>query len=130
MSQKRAVDRYLKRIQGPLLLADWSFCYRPDLVCSLENAAEIQIYEGHTADLAICPEFWDWPTTKQRAILVHELCHAHFDRLRAIDSLLPRHHSPEVLAVLRGVLIEAEEHAVETMARLLASRLPLPKFGK
>jgi hypothetical protein len=126
----RQVQAYFDLVRPFVLLADWDVQYLPDAEISPDNEAEIQILDGHRAEVAIGPDFFGYPPEKQRAIVLHELAHLHFARMRGLEVSTVSLLGVDARALFRAGLADAEEHIVEMISRLTTSRCPLPKFNK
>lgn len=118
---------YVLMLARAISLADWTITLVDKPIDPEDDAeAQIELKDGHSAVLGVCSEFWDLPPEYQRRVIVHEVCHLQFDRLRifnAVAALLP---DKNVSAALKTIVEEAEEHAVESFAKVLAPALPLP----
>lgn len=121
------VQSYLREVASAICLADWVVLFRPE---SRPEDCEgmVDIEDGQRASIALCPQFWGLPPEYQRQILVHELCHLYFDRLRGFKNQLRRVLQGREFELLEEHLEDCEEHVTEMFARVIAPCLPLPKF--
>ena len=83
-----------------------------------------------TADLRVSFDFWKQTPEKQRLILTHELMHLVVARYARIAENLEDALGSLAWAVIEPQLEDAEERAVEHMARIVAPYLALPNFPK
>ena len=83
-----------------------------------------------TADLRVSFDFWKQTPEKQRLILTHELMHLVVARYARIAENLEDALGSLAWAVIEPQLEDAEERAVEHMARIVAPYLSLPNFPK
>ena len=83
-----------------------------------------------TADLRVSFDFWKQTSEKQRLILTHELMHLVVSRYARVTENLEDALGSLAWAVIEPQLEDAEERAVEHMARIVAPYLSLPNFPK
>jgi len=83
-----------------------------------------------TADLRVSFDFWKQTPEKQRLVLTHELMHLVVARYARIAENLEDALGSLAWAVIEPQLEDAEERAVEHMARIVAPYLSLPNFPK
>jgi len=86
--------------------------------------------QAPTADLRVSHDFWTQTPEKQRLILVHELLHVVFSRYARVAETMEESLGKLAWAVLEPQLEDAEERAIEHLARILAPYLALPSFPK
>ena len=106
-------------------------------VTVVEAASDVDAWadiEAHsqqpTADLRVSFDFWKQTPEKQRLILTHELMHLVVARYARITENLEDALGSLAWAVIEPQLEDAEERAVEHMARIVAPYLSLPNFPK
>lgn len=118
---------YAVRISKAILLADWEIVFVPESYQGDDKAeAQIELRNGQVATLAVAPEFWGLPAEYQRRVIVHELCHCYFDRFRISADIIALLPDKNVSALLQEANEDAEDVAVELVARVLSPCLPLP----
>jgi hypothetical protein len=81
-----------------------------------------------TADLRVSFDFWKQSPEKQRLVLTHELMHLVVSRYARIAENLEDALGALAWAVIEPQLEDAEERAVEHMARIVAPYLSLPNL--
>jgi hypothetical protein len=86
--------------------------------------------QAPTADLRVSHDFWTQTPEKQRLILVHELLHVVLSRYARVAETMEESLGKLAWAVLEPQLEDAEERAIEHLARILAPYLALPNFPK
>lgn len=103
----------------------------------IEAAADVDAWadiDAHpqqpTADLRVSFDFWKQTPEKQRLILCHELMHLVVSRYARISENLEDALGALAWAVIEPQLEDAEERAVEHMARIVAPYLVVPNFPK
>lgn len=83
-------------------------------------------YRAAGLKLADC--FWETDRYAQRETLAHELCHLFTARLIDVITKAKKDLPIQVYSLWRSQVNDAEEFAVDAMARALAPTLPLPRF--
>ena len=86
--------------------------------------------QAPTADLRVSFDFWKQTPEKQRLVLAHELMHLVTCRYARVTENLEAALGSLAWAVIEPQLEDAEERAVEQMARIVAPYLTLPNFPK
>jgi glucuronate isomerase len=106
-------------------------------VTVVEAASDVEAWadiEAHpqqpTADLRVSFDFWKQTPEKQRLVLTHELMHLVVSRYARITENLEDSLGELAWSVIEPQLEDAEERAVEHMARIVAPYLALPSFPK
>ena len=106
-------------------------------VTIIEAASDVDAWadiEAHpqapTADLRVSFDFWKQAPEKQRLILTHELMHLVVSRYARTAENLEDALGSIAWSVIEPQLEDAEERAVEHMARIVAPYLALPNFPK
>jgi predicted metal-dependent hydrolase len=133
MNHAQSVDHYLRRCAELIGLRDWSIKFDPKPVEEPEEddtQAMTNSTEDCTASVRFAPQFWSFCPKEQRAVIAHELCHLHTNRLRVLAEHFVTGYPKRARGVLNLTLEEADEHVVESIARLLTPMLPLPHFSK
>ena len=104
------------------------------VVEAASDVAAWAVIEAHaqqpTADLRVSFDFWKQTSEKQRLILTHELMHLVVSRYARVTENLEDALGSLAWAVIEPQLEDAEERAVEHMARIVAPYLSLPNFPK
>lgn len=118
------VEQYLRACAAQMGLGAWeiSFDERGDIEDGFE--ANIKTTENQCAIIALSRKFWTHPADIQQRILVHEICHLYFDRLREHVDVIETHLAPATFRIFADAHENAEEHAVETLTRVFAKILP------
>jgi hypothetical protein len=125
------MNAYLRRAADCCGLRDWSV-EMEDGSRELKDRdgdelyAEVTMSEDRTASVIFAEDFWGFPPDKQRSIVVHELCHPHCRRLRTLGEDLAATAPVPFRKILEAAIEDADEHATEWMAKLLAPNVPLP----
>ena len=121
---------WIELSQSVLGLEQWE-------ISIVEAASDVDAWadiEAHaqqpTADLRVSFDFWKQAPEKQRLILTHELMHLVVSRYARITENLEEALGALAWAVIEPQLEDAEERAVEHMARIVAPYLALPNFAK
>jgi hypothetical protein len=97
----------------------------------VDSWADIEAHpQAPTADLRVSFDFWKQSPEKQRLVLTHELMHLVVSRYARIAENLEDALGALAWAVIEPQLEDAEERAVEHMARIVAPYLSLPAFPK
>ncbi len=125
-----AVNAYLRAAADALGLKDWRITFDPQPTTEEDTYAEIDATEDRHASVQLCATFATLPARQQREIIVHELCHLHTTRLRTIAEDLAASESTGTKSFILKTIENADEHAVESFAQLLAPQLPLPAFSR
>jgi len=130
------IYNYIRSAADKLRLRDWDIAYMvheqpeahkdPDQ----ETYASVVPTYGTSADIRLSDSFFRLGATDQRRILIHELCHLHAHMFHHVAEQVEKalEESPEGKEMLRHILTEAEEHAVDQFARILAPSFPLPPW--
>lgn len=121
---------WIELSQSVLGLEQWE-------ITIVEAAADVDAWadiDAHaqqpTADLRVSFDFWKQTPEKQRLILTHELMHLVVSRYARVTENLEDALGALAWAVIEPQLEDAEERAVEHMARIIAPYLSLPNFPK
>ena len=117
--------RYIELLAGQLRLRDWVVILNRDSVEDGQHAAENQVrYGKRTLNLWLSSYFYVSSPEEQRSTIVHELLHAHFERIEAIVHVaFPEDEQP----LFKRIHAKEWETVIDTMALIVADRLPLPE---
>lgn len=130
VTKHRAVEQYMNNAVRVLNLAPWCVKVLDEMLDESDAAASISVSDCQLfADLQLGQNFYSKPPEDQRRILAHELGHLMVnpmaDAVRNLESV----GDEAVYKLFERVFAAAEEHSVERMAEVFASKLPLPSFG-
>jgi hypothetical protein len=130
VSRAEYLQQYLRNAADIIGLRDWEISYEPEDSPPDEAEARICALDNQRAFIGLAPKFWTHPPEQQRRILTHELVHLHFDRFSKFAELIEPQLAASTFQLFADGLEQAEEQAVEALARVLSQALPLPKFPK
>ena len=128
---RRQLANYLRALADQMDLRDWTvrFIHTP---CRDDALAECTVIYGRKwVDVEVNRKFLKMSPQDQRATLVHELVHCHFD---AVEGVMRDARQAKALPRRTQALIEqaqhrAIEHGVDAVAEALAPHLPLPPWA-
>jgi len=92
-----------------------------------DHAAETAcVYGRRVAHINLASDFVSYPPEEQRATILHELTHIHFDQtLTLVNEVLPEAMGgPAYTAFIAGYR-QAMEHAVDAIAQAISDKYPL-----
>lgn len=122
-----AWTEYIRLLADRLLLRDWHFVVSRT-EADAGNRAQVGIHHKKDEAEVFLSEAWlAYPPEQQRQTLTHELLHAHLGRLCRVMTRLKEQDDREVVRYANTAFDEEEEIVVETLARILAPMLPLPR---
>lgn len=122
----KLLQGYIDAVAAVMLLRDWRITFDPAVHPDDDAEAEVNTNDGCVAMLYVHSVFWAKTPSEQREIIVHELGHLHTSRLRDAVVLLERAVPETSFKVFRAMLSDADEHAVQMFARILAPAIQLP----
>lgn len=123
---RRDVEVWLQSVAGSLGLCSWSITVSGGVPKGDDSIAETFLRNsGEEAIVALSPRFFEWPESRRRKTLIHELLHATIRGLSVaawdpIEPLLSR----DARDVYRTVFDEAEEQTVDRLAAGLVGLFP------
>lgn len=126
--QRTALERYFRECAAILNLDEWLIRVEAELLPSDDSAdAMIQPQEQYrVADVRVSAAFLKKTPAEQREDVAHELGHLWTARMdRACEYL---DGADTKVKMFKQVHADAEEYAVEQIARFISSALPLPKL--
>ena len=128
-AQHAALQTYVRAIADQLLLRDWEIIVSRDhtdgddpaladiAVLAVEDYATVRVNVG----------FFVQTPTRQRETVIHELIHAHTDRVKRVWNQINEQVKDNDLLTFGWELQRRElEILVQKLARILAPTLPLP----
>ena len=122
-AEHEAIQNWLEEAATELNLGDWVIHFDPG-PCDEDAEAMVLTTETQHAYFRVCPEFWEFPAEYRRHVLAHELCHLYTARIREFAESLQSCMSKQAASLAEDVLSKAEEHVVESFARIVANLLP------
>lgn len=130
----KRVQTYLRVAANIFGLKDWEIILEtesPSVDPHYEfTYAESRWMEGNHGYFRFSEKFYEIDPTLQRLTVAHEMAHGHLSQLSILCEALDTVLDKKTYALFERLTENAEEQAVEAFARLLADRLPLPRFGK
>lgn len=95
-----------------------------------ENPDAVAAFAGvrgrNSGHIYVSPEFDHYPPEEQRVVVVHELIHAHTERLRDyVRRTLGEHLAPAAYEVFMSGFTDADEYATDALATAVAKFMPL-----
>ena len=131
MSDDVSLYAWLRVAANTLGLTDWEIEMHDDTSLPNDVLARVHIPTGRrTAAISLSPEYHRCTPTDQRATLVHELLHCHFD---PVTDFAHRTLPVALGEAAWNVYEEANdlliEHAIDALAVAVAAFLPLPPEG-
>lgn len=121
--EHEAIQNWLEAAAVELNLGDWVIHFDP-ADCDDDAEAMVRTTETQHAYFRVCPEFWDFSPGYRRHVLAHELCHLYTTRIREFAESLHACLSKQTAAFAEDMLYRAEEHVVESFARIVSNLLP------
>lgn len=134
LARYRELGTYLRALANDLGLRDWTIHtkYTPldeDGDDSDANAKTVVTYGRKHAMIYLARDFNRLPREEQRQTLIHELLHCHFDAIEVplrSGEPLAFYIGEQQAGLLRGVVHERVELAVDGIAESIAPGFPLP----
>ena len=123
------IQAYVDLLKPILVLRDWKIMVEHNGAEGDDNAASIRcIYGTRHAYINIGESFDDHTVEQQRHVLVHELIHAHLNRIKgAVINVLNQVGRTEY-EVGKAQLVDECEYATDSLADALAPLCPMPKW--
>lgn len=126
-TREARAQAYFRELADKMGLKDWDIQFLPDEEPDTEEAdASIGYTENQHAKVKVHPRFWGHPSTFQRLIAIHELAHLPCSLFDGVAEMIMKAVPAPAGGVIKMAMEQAEEHAVESFARLLAPKMPLP----
>lgn len=131
-SQVRALQSYVDSCLEALNLSDWRV-HVQQLVCeddgeNFVDGTVVSLEEYRSAHMKVGARFFSLSPQWQRSVVAHELVHLYTSRMRSVVEQLEETMGKEPWRLFEGAFSAGEEFAVESLSRLLAGLLPLPRF--
>lgn len=127
-AQRKALERYAGRLQHTLGLDHWSLSVGESYSGGDEEAGMFITNNADAATLHVPELFWTRSPESQRATVLHELLHLHFDRALLDFYAAVRKVLPEwITDGLESTPTRIQERSIERFALAIAPNLPLPK---
>lgn len=128
--RRAEIQAYVDVLQPILALRDWKLTVESDDSPNEGDAAAIRcIYGTRHAFINIGVSFDEHPIEQQRHVLVHELLHAHMNRIKgAVINVLNQVGRTEY-EVGKAQMVDEVEYAVDSITDALAPLCPLPTWN-
>lgn len=128
-AQRRALARYADGIRHTLGLDHWTLSVGESYSGGDEEAGTFITNDADSATLHVPERFWTRDPETQRATVIHELLHLHFDRALLDFYAAVRKVLPEwITDGLEVVPTRIQERSIERFALAIAPNLPLPNL--
>ena len=131
-SREDKIQQWLELAAIQLGIGDWRIRYVPAECDNCDDGGILACVHPEecyrAAEIRLAAHFWDLGPREQRETLVHELCHLFTARLMDAITKVRKELPAPVYSLWRSQINDAEEFAVDAMARALAPALPLPRF--
>ena len=124
--QYQDLRKYIRALADRMELRDWTIILGEEATREGADASMFCTYGAKVVTILVGRNWNSLTSERQRAVIVHELVHAHFYPWQWAYNNLQYSVNQDIFKAVRGGITDAEEYAVQAITDIIARHMPLP----